>query len=157
MKIFRWVGTIIMFLIVYEVTARYIFNEPTKWGNDVQLYLSAAQRCIGIGFATMVHSHITMDIFTTKMSFKKQKVLELFGYIVYHLPLMYALTWATTRRGLQTLVTKEKYYSVWRPYLYPILFFIVGAYILFIMQILAETIKDVISLQKGSDAWLKER
>jgi TRAP-type mannitol/chloroaromatic compound transport system permease small subunit len=157
MKVFRWLAPIIMFLIVGEVVMRYVFREPTIWNNDLQLYLSAGQRIIGIGYGSMVHMQIVMDIFTAKLSFKQFKALEIGHYIVFHLPLMFALIWVTGARSLQTFVQNEKYYSVWRPVLWPVLAFITFAYVLFVMQLFAEIIKDFISMQRGDDKWLKER
>jgi len=157
MKQFRWLATIIMVLITLEVVMRYIFRSPTIWNNDLQVYLSNGQRCIALGFATMAHSHIIMDVFIGKLSFKKSKILDLFGYIVYNLPLMILLTWATWNRGLQTILTNEKYYSTWRPPLWPAFMTMVFAYGLFIMQLFAECIKSVICLQRGNDEWLKQR
>jgi TRAP-type mannitol/chloroaromatic compound transport system permease small subunit len=157
MKIFRWNSPILMYLIVQEVILRYVFNAPTIWGLDTMTYLSAAGRVIGFGYGCMVHSHVTMDIFTVNLNFKKAKMLETFNYIVYYLPLLIALIVVTLTRGLRALRLNEKLYSVWRPPLAPIVLFIVGAYVLMVMQVLIEIIKNIISLQKGSDAWLKQR
>lgn len=156
-EIFKWLSTPILFLLVFEVTMRYIFRAPTIWGMDVCLYMSAAQRCIGLGYASMLHNHIAMDLFTAKIkSFRIARAIELFGYVVYHLPLLYFLAQATLNKGLFTFSRMEKMYSSWRPYLYPLLFFIFGAYCLLIMQILAESIKCVIHMLKGNDTWMKE-
>jgi TRAP-type mannitol/chloroaromatic compound transport system permease small subunit len=146
-----------MFLIATEVIMRYVFREPTIWNNDVQLYLSAFQRIIGIGYASMLHNQIVMDIFVNNLSFRKSKAIELFGYLVYHLPLVAALIFVTEQRTLLTFSTGEKYYSIWRPLLWPILLLITLAYVFFVVQIFAETTKCVIHLQRGNDAWLKER
>jgi TRAP-type mannitol/chloroaromatic compound transport system permease small subunit len=70
---------------------------------------------------------------------------------------MIALIWVTGARSLLTFVQNEKYYSVWRPVLWPVLTAITLAYILFVMQIFSEIIKDIICLQRGNDSWLKER
>lgn len=157
MKQFRYVATIVMFLIAMEVILRYCFRYPTTWGNDVQVYLSATTRCIGLGYGVMIHGQIVMDIFTAKLSYKKNKVIELFGYLVYNLPLMFALIWVNYQRTLFTYGSGEQYYSVWRPPLWPILAFITFAYITLVMQIFNEIIKCIIGLQRGNDAWLKER
>ncbi len=157
MKIFRWGSLIIMFLILQEVIMRYIFQAPTMWSNDIQLYLSCAGRVIGFGFATMVHSHITMDLFTVNLNFRKSKALELFNYIVFYIPLMSALIYITFKRALKTIRFHEQLYSTWRPPLSPIIIFVVGAYVLMMIQVFSEIMKDIVSLQKGSDAWLKQR
>ncbi len=157
MRIFRWNSTILMYLIVQEVILRYFFNAPTIWGLDVMTYMSAAGRVIGFGYGCMVHSHVTMDIFTVNLNFKKGKILETFNYIVYYIPLLMALIIVTYRRGILALIRNEKLYSVWRPPIAPIVLFIVGAYILMVMQVFIEIIKNIITIQKGSDAWLKQR
>lgn len=153
----EWHTVVLMFLIAFEVIMRYLFNAPTLWGLDVQTYISAGGRVIGFGYASLVHSHITMDIFTARMSFGKSKALELISYVIFQLPLLFALVWATLTRGLESLRIHELYYSVWKPPLAPIILFIDGAYVLMTMQIVSEIIKDSISLKKGSDAWLKQR
>ncbi len=157
MKIFRWNSAILMVLIVKEVIDRYIFNQPTVWGMDTMTYMSAAGRVVGFGYGCMMHSHVVMDIFTVNLSYKKAKILETFNYIVYYLPLLIALIIVTFQRGWKAYRLNEKLYSVWRPPIAPIVFVIVGAYILMVMQVFIEIIKNVISIQKGSDAWLKQR
>ncbi len=157
METFEWNAPILMFLITYDVILRYIFNSPTVWGLDVQTYISAGGRVIGFGYASLVHSHVTMDIFTVNLNWRKSKALELINYLLFNVPLLFALVWVTLTRGLYSLRVHERYYSVWRPPLSPIILFVVGAYVLMTMQILSEIIKDIISLQKGSDAWVKQR
>ncbi len=157
LRIFEWNSLILLLLIIYEVIMRYFFNHPTIWGLDSQIYLSAAGRVIGFGYATMIHSHVTMDILTVNLSFKKSKALELFNYIIFYMPLILCITWTTFQRAMFALKKGEKYYSTWRPPLSPIIIFIVGAYILLILQVIAESIKCVIHLQRGSDSWLKQR
>lgn len=157
MKVFRWLATIIMVLIVLEVCMRYIFRAPTIWNNDMQLYISAVQRIVGIGYGSMVHMQIVMDIFTAKMSFKAFKALEIVHYAIFQLPLMIVLVYVTGARSLLTFGNGEKYYSVWRPPLWPVLTAITISYFLFIIQIFSEIIKDAICIQRGDDKWVKER
>lgn len=157
MRFFKWNAALLMALIVFEVTMRYIFKAPTFWGLDVQTYISAGGRVIGFGYAFLMHSHITMDIFTVKLSFRKSKALELFNYLIFGIPLMTAITWVTLERGVYALQHNEKFYTVWRPATWPVIMFVVASYALMMVQILAEIIKDIISLRNGSDVWLKHR
>ena len=157
MEIFKWNAAILMVLIVFEVTMRYVFRRPTIWGQDVQTYLSAIGRVIGFGYVTMVHAHVTMDIFTHNLPFKKWKALELFNYVVFMLPLLIAITTVTLQRALYAIKIKEQFYSVWRPPTGPLITFIVCAYVLMILQVLIEVIKNLICLRRGSDTWLKDR
>ena len=99
-----------------------------------------------------------MDLFTNKMSFRPAKALELGNYLIFHIPLLSAITWVTLQRGLLALRTGELFYSgTWRPPLSPIILFIVGGYVLLTLQVFTECIKCVIHLQKNSDAWLRKR
>ena len=155
--IFEWNALILMILVNFEVIMRYFFKSPTVWCLDTQMFISAGGRVIAIGYATLTHGHVTMDIFTLNMSFKRSKALELFNYVIFHVPFLIALVWVTLQRGLEALMLGEHYYSVWRPPLSPLILFIVGAYALMVMQVFTEIIKGFISIKKGSDVWLKQR
>ncbi len=155
MKIFEWNSPILMVLIVFEVVLRYLFNAPTIWGMDMQTFLSAGGRVVGIGYATMVHSQITMDLFVANASFRKKQVIDIINHTIFELPFMTALTYITWERMIEAFKYKVYIQSVWRPQISPIMAFIVGSYLLLSLQLLSELIKNVINLKRGNDRWLK--
>jgi TRAP-type mannitol/chloroaromatic compound transport system permease small subunit len=138
----KYVNAILMLLITYEVFMRYFVNKPTIWGLDLQTFISAVGRMIGIGYAEMLHSHATVDVITIRLSKKKQKVLELIGYLGFFFPVIGALTWAQWFDTLFSWKTHEKINTSWRPPVYHVKTMVVGCYILLLLQGLAEVIKD---------------
>lgn len=157
MKWARWGNPILMILITFEVFMRYVLKMPTIWGGDVQTMLSAIGRMIGIGYGQMVRAHVIMDVFTAKLDFKKTKMLDIINHVFFVLPLIGALVYATLIRTIKSWKYKETIYSGWRPIIYPVVTLLVGCYLLLAIQAISEVIKDAISLQKGSDEWIKDR
>jgi TRAP-type mannitol/chloroaromatic compound transport system permease small subunit len=153
----RWNAVLIMLLINYEVIMRYGFNAPTIWGGDMLTMISGFGRMVGVGYAQLVRAHVIMDIFTSKLSFKKALVSDILNHVVFIIPLLTALIYATTLRTIKSWAFKETMYSQWRPPVYPLNTLLVGCYLLLGLQGISEVIKDVISLQKGSKEWLKDR
>lgn len=157
MKWAKWNALVIMVFICEEVFLRYVLRMPTIWGSDVLTMISAIGRMVGIGYAQLLRSHIIMDIFTAKLDFKKSKMLDLFNYVFFFFPLVIALVIATFIRALKSWRYHETMYTVWRPPLYPVTFMLVACYCLMALQGISEVVKDVISLRKGSDEWIKGR
>jgi TRAP-type mannitol/chloroaromatic compound transport system permease small subunit len=105
----------------------------------------------------MLKAHVIMDVFTAKPDFKKAKISDLINYIVFFFPLILALTYTTLRRALKSYSYNERIYSGWRPIVWPVQFLVVGCYAILLLQGISEIIKDIVSLQKGSDEWIKDR
>jgi len=157
MKWAKWNNPFLMCLIVFEVFMRYVVNRPTIWGADILTMMSAFGRLVGIGYGSMVRAHVVMDIFTAKLDFKKSKILDLINFIVFFLPLITALAYTTFKRAVKSYKWHETIYSGWRPIIWPVVFLVVGCYVILLLQGVSEILKDIISLQKGSDEWIKER
>ncbi len=141
----------------FEVVMRYFFNAPTIWGGDVMVMLSAFGRMVGIGYGQLVRAHVIMDVFTANLAFKRAKILDLFNHIFFILPLISALIYATMKRTIKSWKFQETMYSPWGPPIYPLNTVLVGCYVLLAIQLVSEVIKGIISLQKGSDEWIKRR
>lgn len=157
MRVARWHIPILMLLIVQEVLLRYVFNRPTIWGGDLATMISALGRMVGIGYATLLNSHIIMDLFTHNLPFRRAMILRLFTNLVFILPLLSALIYVTFKRSLRVFALGEHIYSLWSPQLWPVVGGLVIFYSITLLQYLSETTKAIISIKKGSDEWIKAR
>jgi TRAP-type mannitol/chloroaromatic compound transport system permease small subunit len=153
----KWILAIIMVLILFDVIMRYAFKAPTIWGLDVKSQLYAICIIIGTSYCVLVKGHVTVDAFTMKMSFKAQKILDIFNYIFFYEPTMIVLTW--TMWSLTALAWRllEGSGSPWNPPVYPLKTMLTFGYALIALQGVSEVLKDIISLKKGSEDWIKER
>jgi tripartite ATP-independent transporter DctM subunit len=53
---------LMMLFAAYDISARYLFNEPTSWAVEVSGYLLVAIAFLGAGYAEMHGAHIKVDL-----------------------------------------------------------------------------------------------
>ncbi|MBP6940263.1 MAG: TRAP transporter small permease [Syntrophorhabdaceae bacterium] len=77
------VFTGIMTLIVgYAVIARYIFNRPIGWSEEISVYLMVWAVFLGAAYTLKEDAHIGVDILITKAPVRIRRALLLFHYLV---------------------------------------------------------------------------
>ncbi len=69
---------IITGLVLVEVAARYLFNSPTTWANEVNQYLLCALVMFGGGYTLSKYGHTRVDILHVRFSRKRQALVEIF-------------------------------------------------------------------------------
>jgi TRAP-type C4-dicarboxylate transport system permease small subunit len=64
-------------IVAYEVAARYLFNAPTLWSQEISVYLLLA--CAFLGFAPTMHAgeHIRIDLLSRRFGPRVRSALEL--------------------------------------------------------------------------------
>lgn len=70
------VGAIVV-LVVYEVVARYVFNAPTLWTQDVCIYLLLWAAFLGLAPAERAGEHIRIDLAINRLKPPARRRLEL--------------------------------------------------------------------------------
>lgn len=58
----------LMSFITYDVVARYVFNMPTAWSNEVSTMMFVAIVYLGLGYAAIEDRHVRLDILVSRMS-----------------------------------------------------------------------------------------
>mgnify|MGYP006281536785 FL=1 len=69
---------VITALVLLEVIARYLFNAPTTWANEVNQYLLCALVMFGGGYTLGRYGHTRVDILHVRFSKKRQALVEIF-------------------------------------------------------------------------------
>ena len=74
-KVNERVGTVVafglivmMFIMLYEVVARYVFDSPTIWAWDVNGLLFSAVLVLGGGYVLLHRGHVRLDILFERLS-----------------------------------------------------------------------------------------
>jgi TRAP-type mannitol/chloroaromatic compound transport system permease small subunit len=156
-EIFKWLSVVIMLLIVFEVTMRYVFGSPTIWGMDVQLQFSAVQRMIAIGYTLLRRGHVRVDLVTVRLPVIKQRAMEVMGYIFFFFPLITALNLTMIKTTVESWQFAERSFSPWRYYVPPMKTLLVFGYTMLWIAGLSELMKDIKSIKLGSEEWIKDR
>jgi TRAP-type mannitol/chloroaromatic compound transport system permease small subunit len=73
---------IITIIVLIEVTARYLFNAPTSWANEVSEYLLCGLVMLGGGYALRFQIHTRMDIVHSQFGEKTQACIEILTCII---------------------------------------------------------------------------
>jgi TRAP-type mannitol/chloroaromatic compound transport system permease small subunit len=68
---------VITVIVLLEVTARYLFNQPTTWANEVNQYLLCALVMFGGGYTLSKYGHTKVDILHVWFSRKGQALVEI--------------------------------------------------------------------------------
>lgn len=111
---------VMVFLIFFQATSRYILGTSLSWGSELAQYLHVWQIWIGASLAIRMHAHISVDLFINLFPDKVKKVLQTVGLLCWF---MFAgfLAFEGTKYVLNVLSSGQSSPSLqvpmWIPYL----------------------------------------
>lgn len=153
-KISEWTGRIFSFivvpltlLIVFEVVTRRIFNKPTIWTFELSNFLFGSHFMLVAAYGLLHKTHVSIDIFTARLSPKSQETLLLAAYFLFFFPFLMAILIYGIQVAAISWAIGEESWSVWHPPLYPVKTVIPITAGLLIIQGLSDVIKKVIFLR----------
>jgi TRAP-type mannitol/chloroaromatic compound transport system permease small subunit len=146
-KTTAWLVVPLIVATVYDVAARYVFSAPTQWAYEVGYMMMGAHALLGMAFTLREGGHIRIDAFTQKFSQTTKALIDLVGYLVLVLPCLMWITWALWSYWVKALQTNElSGQSAWNPAIWPFKLVFFVAFVLLVLQIVAEIIKAVMYL-----------
>lgn len=154
----KYLIALLMLLITYEVFMRRVLNSPTTWNGDVQAQAYAISAVLASAYATITKAHVAVDIFVNKLSFRNRKIFEIIMFLIFVIPLLVASVYSWYIYAADSWAVLEKsLYSPWQPPVYPLKTVLLIGFIFFLIQNINEILKDIVSIQKGSEEWLQAR
>jgi len=141
-----WLVVPLILATTYDVIARYAFNAPTEWAYEVGYMVMGAHALLGMAYTLREGGHIRIDAFTQRFSQTTKAIVDLLGYLIV-LPCLCWVTWALWQYWFGALRSGElSGQSAWNPVIWPfrLIFFI--AFVLLVLQIIAEVMKAVMYL-----------
>lgn len=88
--------------VAYEVTARYVFNAPTKWASTVTYMLYGSQFMLAAAYTLLRGGHIRTDVFYERWSPATRARIDGVSYVLFFFPgmlfILYA-GWVETRQA----------------------------------------------------------
>lgn len=129
-------------VMFYEVALRFFFNLPTFWAYELGWMLTGAHFSLGIGYVLREGGHIRIDFLFAQFGPKQKALLDLLIYVCFLLPAIAWLTWALGGVAIDAYVRHEDSgESAWNPLVWPVRLTVFFGFLVFALQILAETIK----------------
>lgn len=154
-----WSGKIVAILIfpmtfslVWEIVARYLFNAPTIWANDVATMLYGAFFMLGSAYALQRQQHIRTDFLYEKWSTRTKGIVDSVLYIFLFFPGMIFFLWVGFGYAKKSFMLNERIVSSpWMPIIWPLKICIPVAVFLLLLQGVSELIKSLYAATTGVD------
>lgn len=129
-------------LVVYEVTLRYVFRAPTTWGNELISFIFAAYIMLGGGYTLLHRDHVAMDIIYARLRPRAQAIIDILtaGFVILYCAV---LLQQTGIMAIEALETGQRAASDWNPPLFPVLLSLPIGAALILLQAIAKLIRDL--------------
>ena len=140
----RWLALGLVLVMANETVMRYVFNRPTVWGFETAVMMGASLYALGACYAHWRHSHIRIDVIYSRLSLRKQKIIDVVGTLFVAFPLMLVLVTASVSNAWQAWVGHETLkLTFWYPPSGPLRTAVAVGFILLTLQVIAQFVRDV--------------
>lgn len=153
----EWSGKGISYLILpgililaWEVVSRYAFNHPTMWAHGSSQRIFAVYYILAGAYVLKHDQHVTVDILTSRLSVRKQAVMNLFGNLFLFV-FCGVLFWKGIDFARTSLDLLEPDETPWRAPLYPVKMMLPLGAFLMLLQGLAKCIRDLATAVTGRE------
>lgn len=150
-KVFSFLVGAIMFIIAYEVVARYVFNSPTVWASESVTYFCGIYAVMGGAYTLRLRGHANVDIVYAHLSPRMKAIVDLATFPFFFL-FFGVLLWTGADYSWESLMTTETTGTAWNPPIYPVRIMIPIAALLILLQGFAKFIRDFKGVIKGEQA-----
>lgn len=138
-------------LTLFEVVARRLFGAPTIWSSELVTMLASTLFVGGWGAALQYDQHVKIDIFVSRASARFRNAVLAIIFLFAMVPTTSVITTVTAEKALAAWATGAlKQNSHWEPLLWPYLFALTLALVLFVLQLVLQGIRHALALEHGS-------
>lgn len=146
----EWAGRVVapvclvmIAILMWEITLRYVFNNPTHWAHETSTMLFGAYWVLAGGYTLRHRAHVNMDIIYNRLSLRGRAIVDLIGSLLFFLFCGFVL-WEGGKLALTSILVDEHTTSFWSPPWYPLKLTIpIGAFLI-LLQGSAKFVRDLI-------------
>lgn len=131
---------IIVPVMLYEVTSRYIFNSPTTWGMELAVLLFGPYFLLGGPYLIHIGGHVNLDVVRRRLNPKAGRYLDSFNYLIIVIFCCILISYSYPL-AMQAYAYKETTFSAWNPPLWPYKFAVPISSTLLGLQAVAELLR----------------
>jgi len=148
----RGVSVILMAMVAIvavEVIRRAVGN-PSLWEWDVLLYAFAFIVGAGAGYCLLHRGHVIVDVISGRFSPRNKALIDMITSMFFFFGIGVFL-WIAIGEAAYSIATKERYFTILNPIMYPLRVVWVIGVILFLLQGVSKFIHDLHIFRTGSD------
>ena len=131
----------IIFVTIFEVVARYVFNAPTIWANEMAQHFFGVYFVIGGAYTLLDDSHAKIDVLYQLLSPRKRAILDCITYVIFFFPFIGLLLWQIIEQAWLSTLRLQGTGSFWNSPVWPTRWGLVLATLLLLLQGLAKYIR----------------
>ena len=138
-----WLILPMVMSLVWEVTARYLFNAPTEWAYDMTFMLYGTFFMVGSAWTLQRGGHIRTDSFYANWTIRTRARVDLACYAVFFFPALVMFGWLGVEYFWKSFQQGERIVtSPWLPIIWPLKFVIPLSAFLLLLQGISECLKN---------------
>lgn len=143
-KIGSKVCVVLVIVLCYEVTARYVFNAPTLWAHEVSCMLGLTIVALGLAYTHLHHGHVRVDVLYIRFSPRGRAIIDVACTLLLFFPLIILLVYIAADRVWFSFSMDERLMeSFWYPPAAPIRIVLFLGLSLFVLQGIAQFTRDL--------------
>lgn len=134
-------------VMLFEVVARYGFNSPTLWANDITYMSNGTLFLLGAAWTLRRNQHVRIDFLSTRLPVRVQHLVNLLFYLLLFLPLVGLIGEAALVKAVKAWRQGElEQMSAWEPRIWPFLAGIAIGVLSLGLQCLVEAVRHAIGI-----------
>ena len=139
-------GIFLLIAILLWSSISKTFFLPSLWTLEMAQFAMVSYYILGGPYAMQMGSNVRMDLFYHRWSLKKKAAFDAVTvfFLIFYLGV---LLYGAVDSAQYALEYKERSYSAWRPYMWPIKLLICAGFALMLLQAVAELFKDIARLR----------
>jgi TRAP-type mannitol/chloroaromatic compound transport system permease small subunit len=142
-----WFAGLMVFVTVWVVVARYVFNAGSIAVQDMIIYLNALVFTLGAAWTLKHNGHVRVDIFYGTARPRRKAWVDLLGTVLLLLPVAVFLLWACWDYVLASWAIREKSPDTGGlPFVFLLKSLMLALPVLLILQGIAEVLRNALLL-----------
>ncbi len=142
-KAISWLCLAMILVLIYEVSARYLFNSPTSWAHESTTMLYGSFCIIAGAYTHRHHGHVRSEVIYNLFPTRGKALLDvltgMLGLLVFGV-----FFWITANYAWDSWLMREiSSKSTWGPPVYPFKAMLPLAIALMMLQSLAHLLRDL--------------
>jgi TRAP-type mannitol/chloroaromatic compound transport system permease small subunit len=133
---------VMMFILVLSFVTRNIINIPLMWIIEMAQFIITGYYLLGGGYSMITGDHVRMDLVYSKLSDRNKAKMDVFTsfFLIFYLV---TLLYGSISSLNYTIETKQRLFTAWAPYVWPIKTIMLIGISLMLLQCISMFFKDI--------------
>ena len=133
---------VMMFILVLSFVTRNIINIPLMWIIEMAQFTITGYYLLGGGYSMIMGDHVRMDLVYSRLSEHNKAKMDAFTsfFLVFYLVTLF---YGSITSLTYTLETKQRLFTAWAPYVWPIKTIMLIGILLMLLQSISMFFKDM--------------